>query len=158
MTRPARAGAEAISTTRPQERRGNCTDFHAIFIGYAARRGYRLALFAIEFPLHADRGEGKIAGYHCWAEFYAKGIGWVPVDAFEAGKDPFKREYFFGAHDENRVEFTIGRDVLLAPRQTGEPLNYFVYPYTEIDGRPPPDRAYEIAYRDTGSPQTTALR
>jgi transglutaminase-like putative cysteine protease len=114
-------------------RRGNCTDFHAIFIGYARAVGIP-ARFAIGFPLPADRGAGKIAGYHCWAEFYAKGIGWVPVDASEAAKNPAKREYFFGAHDENRVEFSKGRDVLLSPRQQGDPLNYFVYPYVELDG------------------------
>jgi transglutaminase-like putative cysteine protease len=114
-------------------RRGNCTDFHAIVIGYARAMGIP-ARFAIGFPLPADRGTGKIAGYHCWAEFYAKGIGWIPIDASEAGKNPDKREYFFGAHDENRVEFSRGRDLVLVPRQQGEPLNYFVYPYAEVDG------------------------
>jgi transglutaminase-like putative cysteine protease len=63
-----------------EERRGNCTDFHAIFIGYARALGIP-ARFAIGFPLPSDRGEGQIAGYHCWAEFYTRGIGWVPVDA-----------------------------------------------------------------------------
>jgi len=115
-------------------RRGNCTDFHAIFIGYARAMGIP-ARFAIGFPLPADRGQGQITGYHCWAEFYAKGIGWVPVDASEAAKNPDKREYFFGAHDENRVEFSKGRDVVLTPRQQAEPLNYFVYPYAEVDGK-----------------------
>jgi transglutaminase-like putative cysteine protease len=114
-------------------RRGNCTDFHAIFIGYARAVGIP-ARFAIGFPLPADRGAGKIAGYHCWAEFYARGIGWVPVDASEAAKNPAKREYFFGAHDENRVELSKGRDVTLVPKQQGAPLNYFVYPYVELDG------------------------
>src|SRR6267378_8016966 len=109
-------------------RRGNCTDFHAIIIGYSRALGIP-ARFAIGFPLPAERGAGKIAGYHCWAEFYAKGIGWVPVDASEAAKNPAKREYFFGAHDENRVEFSRGRDVVLTPRQHADPLNYFIYPY-----------------------------
>jgi transglutaminase-like putative cysteine protease len=114
-------------------RRGNCTDFHAIFIGYARAVGIP-ARFAIGFALPTDRGAGEIAGYHCWAEFYAKGIGWVPVDASEAAKNPARREYFFGAHDENRVEFSKGRDVQLVPRQQGAALNYFVYPYVEVDG------------------------
>ena len=140
-----------------EARRGNCTDFHAIFIGYARALGIP-ARFAIGFPLPPDRGEGKIAGYHCWAEFYAKGIGWVPIDASEAGKDPSKREYFFGTHDENRVEFSKGRDVVLAPQQKGDPLNYFVYPYSEIDGKPQPETAYEITYRDVAAPQGTARR
>ena len=130
-----------------EERRGNCTDFHAIFIGYSRAVGIP-ARFAIGLPLPAERGAGKIEGYHCWAEFYAKGIGWVPVDASEAAKNPSRREYFFGAHDENRLEFTKGRDLVLTPRQKGDPLNYFVYPYLEIDGRPASGASHEIAYRD----------
>ena len=133
-----------------EERRGNCTDFHAIFIGYARAMGIP-ARFAIGFPLPADRVEGQIAGYHCWAEFYAKGIGWVPVDASEAAKNPNKREYFFGAHDENRVELSKNRDVVLAPPQQGEPLNYFVYPYVEVEGKPVPVTGVEVRYRDLGS-------
>lgn len=115
-------------------RRGNCTDFHAIVIGYSRALGIP-ARFAIGFPLPADRGDGQISGYHCWAEVYVKGIGWIPIDASEAAKNPARREYFFGAHDENRVEFSIGRDLTLNPKQGGEPLNYFVYPYAEVDGK-----------------------
>jgi len=128
-------------------RRGNCTDFHAIFIGYARAMGIP-ARFAIGFSLPADRGAGKIGGYHCWAEFYAKGIGWVPIDASEAAKNPAKREYFFGAHDENRVEFSKGRDVLLKPLQQGDPLNYFIYPYAELDGKPYKNIETSYTYRD----------
>ncbi len=116
-------------------RRGNCTDFHAIFIGYARAMGIP-ARFSIGFPIPSERGQGSIAGYHCWAEFYANGIGWIPIDASEAAKDPTRREYFFGAHDENRVEFTRGRDLKLTPRQAADPLNYFIYPYAEVDGKP----------------------
>jgi transglutaminase-like putative cysteine protease len=116
-------------------RRGNCTDFHAIVIGYCRALGIP-ARFSIGLPLPAERGKGEIKGYHCWAEFFTKETGWVPVDASEAAKDPSRRAYFFGAHDENRVEFTRGRDLLLMPRQAGAPLNYFVYPYAEVDGQP----------------------
>lgn len=128
-------------------RRGNCTDFHAIFIGYARAVGIP-ARFAIGFPLPADRGTGKIGGYHCWAEFYANGIGWVPIDASEAGKNPARRDYFFGAHDENRVELSRGRDLTLNPKQAGEALNYFVYPYVEVDGKPYGDVEAVYSYSD----------
>jgi len=129
-----------------EARRGNCTDFHAIVIGYARAVGIP-ARFAIGFPLPADRGAGKIAGYHCWAELYIAGTGWVPVDASEAAKNPAKREYFFGAHDEDRIEFSKGRDLILTPRQQGEPLNYFVYPYAEVDGAPFA-AVLDVSYRD----------
>jgi transglutaminase-like putative cysteine protease len=134
-----------------EERRGNCTDFHAIFIGYARALGIP-ARFAIGFPLPVGHSEGQIAGYHCWAEFYAKGIGWVPVDASEAAKNPDRREYFFGAHDENRIEFSKGRDLELTPRQQGQPLNFFVYPYTEIDGRPHEGTELVVTFRDEEAP------
>ena len=116
-------------------RRGNCTDFHAIVIGYCRSLGIP-ARFSIGLPLPVGRGQGEIKGYHCWAEFFTPETGWVPVDASEAAKNPDKRAYFFGAHDENRVEFTRGRDLDLTPKQAGPPLNYFVYPYAEADGQP----------------------
>nr|WP_230688321.1 transglutaminase domain-containing protein [Hymenobacter jeongseonensis] len=126
-------------------RRGNCTDFHAIVIGYCRSVGIP-ARFSIGLPLPTERGKGEIKGYHCWAEFYTTETGWVPVDASEAAKNPDKRNYFFGAHDENRVEFTRGRDLELAPKQTAAPLNYFVYPYAEADGKPlEVTRTYEFA-------------
>jgi transglutaminase-like putative cysteine protease len=66
-----------------ENRHGNCTDFAAIFIGYARALGIP-ARFAIGFPLPVARGAGHVSGYHCWADFYAKGIGWIPLDASEA--------------------------------------------------------------------------
>lgn len=116
-------------------KRGNCTDFHAVFIGFCRAVGIP-ARFAIGFPLPEGSHEGQIGGYHCWAEFYLKGYGWVPVDTSEASKNPARKEYFFGAHDEHRVQFSIGRDIVLNPRQSDEPINFFIYPYVEVDGKP----------------------
>src|SRR3990167_7123427 len=95
-------------------RKGNCTDFHALFIGMMRAVGIP-ARFEIGFPLPADKSEGQIAGYHCWAQFYLEGVGWIPVDASEAWKNPSKRDYFFGAHDQHRVLFTRGRDIRFNP-------------------------------------------
>jgi transglutaminase-like putative cysteine protease len=130
-------------------KRGNCTDFHAVFIGFCRAIGIP-AKFAIGFPLPEKRGEAEIAGYHCWAEFYVNGLGWIPVDASEASKNPAKKEYFFGGHDENRVQLTIGRDIALDPRQSGEPLNYFIYPYLEVDGRPFNGVQKKFFFKDLG--------
>lgn len=116
-------------------KRGNCTDFHSLFIAIARSRGIP-ARFTIGFPLGAPSA-GEISGYHCWAEFYAGGQ-WVPVDASEAWKHPHLRQYYFGHVDANRVAFTMGRDLVLKPRQTGEPVNFLIYPYVEVDGKPLP--------------------
>lgn len=114
---------------------GNCTDFHSLFISMA--RSQKIpARFEIGFPVPTGRDSGEVAGYHCWADFYVPGRGWVPVDISEAWKDPGKHDYFFGALDTQRVQFTLGRDLMLSPRQDGPPLNYFVYPYVEVDGAP----------------------
>ena len=116
-------------------KRGNCTDFHSLFIGMMRSAGIP-ARFEIGFPLPADQHDGTVPGYHCWAEFYVESYGWIPVDASEAWKHPDKKDYFFGAHDDNRVQFTVGRDIRLDPPQQGDPLNYFIYPYAELDGKP----------------------
>jgi transglutaminase-like putative cysteine protease len=116
-------------------KRGNCTDFHSPFIGVLRADGIP-ARFDIGFPLPEDKDKGDIPGYHCWAEFYASKTGWVPVDISEAWKAKEKQEYFFGSVDANRVQFSTGRDVTLSPKQDGPALNYFVYPYVEVDGKP----------------------
>jgi transglutaminase-like putative cysteine protease len=116
-------------------KRGNCTDFHSLFIGMMRAAGIP-ARFEIGFPLPADQHDGAVPGYHCWAQFYVEPYGWIPVDASEAWKHPDKKDYFFGAHDDNRLQFTVGRDIRLDPPQQGDPLNYFIYPYAELDGKP----------------------
>jgi transglutaminase-like putative cysteine protease len=126
---------------------GNCTDFHSLFIGMMRSAGIP-ARFEIGFPLPEGKTEGDIPGYHCWAEFYLNGIGWIPVDASEAWKNPAKRDYFFGAHDDNRVFFTYGRDLVLSSEQKGPALNYFIYPYAESDGQPVKGLTTHFAFRD----------
>ena len=116
-------------------KKGNCTDFHSLFIAIARSRGIP-ARFTIGFPLGTP-SVGKIPGYHCWAEFYSGGQ-WVPVDASEAWKHPQLRQYYFGHLDADRVAFTMGRDLMLKPRQSGKPVNFLIYPYVEVDGQPLP--------------------
>jgi hypothetical protein len=115
-------------------KKGNCTDFHSLFIAMARSQGIP-ARFEIGFPLPTDKHSGEVAGYHCWSDFYVDGRGWIPVDISEAWKHPDKRDYFFGSHDVNRVQFSMGRDLRLNPPQAGKPLNYFVYPYVEVEGK-----------------------
>jgi transglutaminase-like putative cysteine protease len=116
-------------------KRGNCTDFHSPFIGMLRADGIP-ARFDIGFPLPENKDKGDIPGYHCWAEFYASKTAWIPVDISEAWKAKEKQDYFFGSVDANRVQFSTGRDITLSPKQDGAALNYFVYPYVEVDGKP----------------------
>jgi transglutaminase-like putative cysteine protease len=131
-----------------EAKRGNCTDFHALIIGMARSIGIP-ARFAIGVPLPEARGAGEIAGYHCWAELYVKDRGWVPVDASEAARFPKKREYYFGHHDENRLELSRGRHLILEPAQHGQPINFFVFPYAEVDGKPFESVDQRITFADS---------
>jgi transglutaminase-like putative cysteine protease len=114
---------------------GNCSDFHSLFIGLVRSRNVP-GKFEIGFPLPEARGKGEIAGYHCWAKFRPAGMGWVPVDISEANKNPKLKDYYFGNLSEDRVTFSVGRDLTLVPKQDGELLNFFVYPYVEVGGKP----------------------
>src|SRR6266566_2279127 len=112
---------------------GNCTDFHSMFMSLARAKSIP-ARFVMGFPL--PPADGTIKGYHCWAEFYVAGKGWIPVDASEASKsnDAAVRAFLFGNLPADRVEFTMGRDLKLTPA-TAEPLNFFIYPRVEANGK-----------------------
>lgn len=114
-------------------RAGNCTDFHSLFIAEARSLGIP-ARFTIGFPIPLSENSGDIGGYHCWAEFYVSGYGWIPVDASEAAKHPELREVLFGTQPADRIAFTCGRDYVLPGADSGA-QNYVIYPYVEVDGR-----------------------
>jgi hypothetical protein len=116
---------------------GNCTDFHSLFIGLARSRKLP-GRFEIGFALPPVHGKGEIAGYHCWAKFLVAGRGWVPVDVSMANQNPKLGDYCFGNLTADRVTFSVGRDITLVPKQDGPPLNFFVYPYAEVAGKPLP--------------------
>jgi transglutaminase-like putative cysteine protease len=128
---------------------GNCTDFHSLFMSLA--RAEKIpAKFEIGFPIPEKRGSGDIAGYHCWAKFRPKGKGWIAVDISEANKNPKMKDYYFGNLTEDRVTFTTGRDLELSPKQDGELLNFFIYPYVEVGGKEYPQEKIvrKFTYQD----------
>jgi len=124
---------------------GNCTDFHSLFISLA-RSQQIPAKFEIGFPIPPDQQDGKIGGYHCWAWFHADGIGWTPVDISEADKNPSMKDYYFGKLSADRVTFSKGRDIELVPEADQGPLNYFVYPYVEVNGEPWPKEKIKLNF------------
>lgn len=116
--------------------KGNCTDFHALFNSLCRAQGIASG-FEIGLYLPYEKGKAEpLGGYHCWAFFRVPGKTWVPVDCSEADRFAERREFFFGGHTSNRVTLSTGRDIALEPRQSGEPLNYFLNPYAEADGKP----------------------
>jgi hypothetical protein len=114
---------------------GNCTDFHSYFMGLARAKGLS-ARFEMGFAIPGgEEKEAAVSGYHCWAYVWLDGQGWMPVDISEAAKHPEKSEFFFGTLDADRVTMTGGRDLTLTPSPAEGTLNFFVYPYGEIDGK-----------------------
>ncbi|NBX69215.1 MAG: transglutaminase domain-containing protein [Proteobacteria bacterium] len=114
-------------------KKGNCTDFHALFIAIA-RSAKIPSRFMVGFTIPSDKNEGLIEGYHCWAEFLADGK-WIPVDISESKKHPEAREYYFGHHPANRFEMTRGRQLAFNPMPKEGPINFLVHPYIEVDGK-----------------------
>ncbi len=135
-----------IVETLLETKGGKCADIHSVFVALARASGVPAReVFGIRIPKGKEGDMTK--AQHCWAEFYLPGYGWVVVDPADVRKaileqkltleqaKPF-REYYFGAVDESRIAFGTGRDIILNPQQNGKPLNYFMYPYAEADGKP----------------------
>lgn len=134
---------------------GDCSDYNSMFISLMRGQGIA-ADHEFGFPIRTKDPEGKIASHHCWARFQVEGIGWIPVDPSEADKHPELSEYKFGSQSEGVMKFTHGRDITLAPPQAGPPLNKFIHPYVEVDGKPlegegekrPDDLDFKVYFKD----------
>jgi len=124
--------------------RGKCVDFSSVFVALSRTSGVPTReILGIRISK-----DGDITGaYHCYAEFYLPNYGWVPVDPSDVAKLMLNenlnindskvvkaRDYFFGAQTETYIELSTGRDVVLNPEQNEGPLNYFMYPYAEVNG------------------------
>lgn len=143
---------------------GKCADIHSVYVALARASGVPAReVFGIRLPPGKEGDMTK--AQHCWAEWYSPGYGWVVVDPADVRKAILEkkitleqaqplREYYFGAVDASRIAMGTGRDLVLNPPQAGEPLNYFMYPYGEADGRPLNEDlygfniGYTIRYRD----------
>ena len=112
--------------------KGNCTDFHSLFISMSLA-SHIPSRFKIGLPI-PDESEGSISGYHCWAEFYDPRSGWQPVDVSESWKHPELTNAYFARFSTNKFLLSVGRDLILVPRQSDAPVNIFFNPYVEIDG------------------------
>ena len=96
-------------------RTGNCSDFHAYFIALARAIGIPARL-AIGAAIPSERHDGKIDGYHCWAEFFADGKWW-PVDISEA--DKFQSGHLLLRASPGQSDRTES-----GPRPAGGPVTY----------------------------------
>lgn len=126
--------------------RGKCADFSSVFVALSRSVGVpSREIFGTRMGK-----DGDITGaYHCHAEFYLPSYGWIPVDPSDVAKLMLNenlelndeqvveaRDYYFGNQSETYIDLSMGRDVILNPKQDGAALNYFMYPYAEVDGNP----------------------
>lgn len=172
---PGRLKASPVGSTTYclKSRTGNCSDFHSLYaslgraVGIPTRLVYG-SLFKTELE-----GLDKDQSYHCWIEFYAAGVGWVPLDVAVAdiyvggfnlteanrglvslttpngyrGPESSKVGYYFGNLDERRVTWSVGRDLTLAPPQDTGPVNSMPKAYVEVDGKVHTEWTRKLTYR-----------
>lgn len=147
---------------------GKCVDIGSLFVALVrasmmpAREVFGIRVDESKIAPSLGKKGDITTAQHCKAEFYVAGYGWIPVDPADVRKIileenlPLKdpkvqeiREYLFGNLEDNYLAFNYARDFTLNPPQNKTPLNYFMYPYCEIDGEPldsfePKTFSYEI--------------
>src|SRR3989338_928480 len=128
------------------KRSGKCADISSVFVSIARAAGVP-AREVFGLRLGKKDEEDMTSGHHCWSEFYVPGYGWVPADAADVRKIMLvdkldlkgaqdKIGYYFGGVEQYRIALARGgRGYYLSPRQNDGPLNYFMYPYAEINGK-----------------------
>ena len=99
--------------------------------------------------ISSEQDKGAVGGYHCWAKFFDEAQRrWIAVDISEADKDASMKEYYFGNLRADRVTFSTGRDLQLVPRQQAGPVNFLIYPYVEVAGKPHTSFAKAFRYEN----------
>lgn len=112
-----------------------CTDQHALFIALARARGIPCRLMFGSRLKPENEGKDHDPGYRCWPQFFAPGIGWVPLDISSADSATDRIERWFGGLDDRRVEWAEGRDFELEPRSAVRP-DLVIRGWVEVDGKP----------------------
>jgi transglutaminase-like putative cysteine protease len=140
---------------------GNCTDFHSLYtsltraLGIPTRMVYGSFFQGENTPVPNKAsldGKDTDASYHCWVEFYAPGAGWIPLDVALADLLPTReqQDWYFGNLEARRVTWSYGRDLTLAPKQDGGPVNAMHKVYVEIDGKPHTAWERKLTYVEKG--------
>jgi transglutaminase-like putative cysteine protease len=136
---------------------GKCADLNGLFVGLCRSLGIpardvygiRVASSANGYKSLGASSPVISKAQHCRAEFFAEGIGWVPVDPADVRKvvleeppgqlkidDPkveAARKRLFGSWEMNWVAYNAGHDVAL-PDSTGKKLAFLMYPNGETGG------------------------
>jgi len=154
---------------------GKCADLNALFVGLCRAAGIPArdvyGVRVVESP-RGYKSMGKLGeitkAQHCRAEFYAQGIGWVPVDpadvrkvileeppanlALNDEKVKTMRSFLFGNWEGNWLAYNYAHDVKL-PGSNRAPVTFLMYPQAEtadgrIDPLDPDNFKYKIVSRE----------
>lgn len=154
---------DAIKTLTEANGGGKCADISSVFITVARAAGIPARDV---FGLRTAGKDGEITGdFHCWAEFYLPGTGWVMVDPADVRKAMLvenlklndlatkeRTEFFWNGDDLFRIALNRGEHGVNFPGMKGEPVGYFMYPYAEVDGEPldyfdPKDFSFKVSFQ-----------
>lgn len=111
-----------------------CTDQHALFIALCRARDIPCRLMYGSRLKPENEGKDHDPGYRCWPNFFAPGIGWVPLDISSADTAKENPMNWFGGLDENRMEWAEGRDFDFEPRSATHP-DLVIRGWVEVDGK-----------------------
>lgn len=113
-----------------------CTDQHALFITLCRARGIPCRLMFGSRLKPENEAKDHNPGYRCWPNFFAPGLGWIPLDISSADAgDPEKAGDWFGGLDDRRMEWAEGRDFDLEPKSAVRP-DLVIGGWVEVDGVP----------------------
>lgn len=112
-----------------------CSDQHGLFIALCRARGIPCRLMFGSRLKPENLGQNHEPGYRCWPNFYAPGLGWVPLDISSGDAAGDLADNWFGGLDENRIEWAEGRDFELEPRSQVRP-DLVIRAWVEINGKP----------------------
>lgn len=136
--------ASPIRTVNYCEGGGKCADISAVFVTLARAAGIPARdVYGLRLSLPKD---GDVtSGFHCWAEFYLPGTGWVMVDPADVRKMMLVHKlelkdamdwynFFWGGDDLFRLVLEKNsRGVSLDG--TDQKISYFMYPAAQVDGK-----------------------
>ena len=155
---------QALTTMTQAKGGGKCADISSVFVAVARAAGVPARDV---FGLRGSGKSGEMTGdFHCWTEFYLPGTGWVMADPADVRKAMLveklelgdkataeRTEFFWNGDDLFRIALSrADRGVVFSPAQKDGPVEYFMYPYAEVDGkaldyRAPKSFVYTVNYK-----------
>ena len=135
-----------------------CSDQHGLFIALCRARGIPCRLMFGSRLKPENLGKNHEPGYRCWPNFYAPGLGWVPLDVSSGDAAASgQADNWFGGLDENRIEWAEGRDFELEPRSQVRP-DLVIRAWVEVDGKPTKGYERVVNFQREDVPMAAAVK